>query len=1029
MTKICPPYAFGHRLLAVTLSDLAASEPSRIYATIPKTNDVSDGFLDVTFSDMNRMVSALTGWIEDTWDRSSSFETIAYVGVPDLRSAAVFFAAVRSGYKVFLPSPRNPAEVNAALLNQTECSKIIYTGEVKPVVDKICKSTKASAIAVAPFQDLLRMDSRTNNSPEKAFEDAKNDPILILHSSGSTGLPKPVTMTNGTFAVLDSERFLPTTPGRVNRDFSIWDFQGGGKFFTIFPYFHLAGFLSLVINPVFTEASTPVIGPALAAPSGALMKEVLKQQKVKALYIPPSIAEQLLAESDGLDYFRALDFICYTGGPFSPDSGKKLVGVTDLVPLYGSTEAFQTPQLVASSEDWAFMEWNPHFKHEMQAAEDGAYELVLYTDSSTEKRSALNHNFPGVAEWRTRDLFKPHPSKANLWSYYGRRDDIIVFSNGEKFNPVPMELKIGSNAMLSGALVVGQGRTQALLLLEPKPDINSDSEAIKNSVWPLIERANMAAPAQGRVTRSNILVVPPGAFVRAGKGTIIRRLSEQKLQAEIDRLSINESHEAFLSYPSERTAIENFVSDVVAKAFSQGVGVHDDLFAFGLDSLKSTELVKNLKSGIKPYSSGKPLDWISLDLVYRHPSIGRIADILQRYLTSGAVIPAESIGDPQIVAAALAKFTKDLPELSDIIVDKDKTGLTIALTGSTGSLGNALLQRLSVESKVKRIYCLNRRRDSAHEAKYSSVHFLQANTHASQLGLKDAEYQSLQSEVDIIIHNAWQVNFSLPFQAFEDQLQGLHNLIDWSLRSPRRPRLVFCSSVSSVMDWPLKNPESPIIPEDQVGSHSSALQTGYGISKSVAEQMLSAGSQQGADIVIIRFGQIVQPGDFSSKQDGMGRSWVPALFKTSKTLGCFPVDICDIDWISLDEASASFLELSLHEIPESRESAGGLRVYNAVNGSSGAWADVVSQLAKASLTPDSSVALVTWVSRLETAISEHSEDLDTVLPCAKLLSFFRALGKGRAGLEYDKRCARHDSKTLRSLSAVNRDKIDTWMAL
>ncbi|KAI9705388.1 MAG: hypothetical protein M1820_005218 [Bogoriella megaspora] len=337
MTRSYPPYAFRHRSLAETLSNLAISEPSRIYAAVPKTNDLNDGFLDVTFSDMERMANALTGWIEDTWGRSSSFETIAYVGVPDLRSAVIFFAVL------FLPSPRNPAEVNAALLKQTECSKIIYTGEVKNVVDMICGSTKASVVAVAPFQDLLRMVPHTNDSPKKAFDDAKNDPILILHSSGSTGLPKPITMTNGTFAMLDSERFLPTTPGRVNRDFSIWDFQGGGKFFTIFPYFHLAGFLSLVINPVFTEASTPIIGPPLAAPSGALMKEVLKQQKIKALYIPPSIAEQLLAEPDGLDYFRGLDFICYTGDPFSPDAGKRLVGLTDLVPLYGSTEAFQTP--------------------------------------------------------------------------------------------------------------------------------------------------------------------------------------------------------------------------------------------------------------------------------------------------------------------------------------------------------------------------------------------------------------------------------------------------------------------------------------------------------------------------------------------------------------------------------------------------------------------------------------------------------------------------------------------------------------
>ncbi|KAI9705387.1 MAG: hypothetical protein M1820_005217 [Bogoriella megaspora] len=581
------------------------------------------------------------------------------------------------------------------------------------------------------------------------------------------------------------------------------------------------------------------------------------------------------------------------------------------------------------------MEWNPHFKHEMQAAEDDACELVLYTDSSTEKRSALNHNFPEVTESRTRDLFKPLPSKANLWSYYGRRDDIIVFSNGEKFNPVPMELTIGSNAMLSGALIVGQGRTQALLVLEPKSDTDADSKAIKNSVWPLVERANSVAPAQGRVARSNILVIPPGVFVRASKDTIIRKLSEQKLQAELNRLSTSEFHQALLKPTFERTAIESFVSDVVTKSFSQDVGIDDDLFAFGLDSLESTEVMKSLRSGIKPYSPGKSLDWISLDLFYRCHSVKQITDILERFLISGEVIAAEPISNPQNVTAALAKFTKDLPKSSRSVIEKDETRLTIALTGSTGSLGSALLQRLIAEDSVKKIYCLNRRCDSAHEAKYSSARFLRTKTHACQLGLVDAEYHSLSSEVDIIIYNAWQVNFSLPFAAFEDQLQGLRNLVDWSLRRPRRPRLVFCSFVSSVMNWPLKNPESPVIPADQVVDHSNTLQTGYGISKSVAEQILSVGSKQGADIVIIRFGQIVRSGDFSSRQDGLGRSWIPALFKTSKTLCCFPVDICDIDWLSLDEASTSFLELSLHDLPKSQKSTGGLRVYNSVNESPG----------------------------------------------------------------------------------------------
>lgn len=49
-----------------------------------------------------------------------------------------------------------------------------------------------------------------------------------------------MTMTHGSFAVLDNERYLATTSGRKKHDFSIWDFSGGGKFYVCFPYFHVS---------------------------------------------------------------------------------------------------------------------------------------------------------------------------------------------------------------------------------------------------------------------------------------------------------------------------------------------------------------------------------------------------------------------------------------------------------------------------------------------------------------------------------------------------------------------------------------------------------------------------------------------------------------------------------------------------------------------------------------------------------------------------------------------------------------------
>src|SRR5262245_63251082 len=89
--------------------------------------------------------------------------------------------------------------------------------------------------------------------------------------------PNPITMTHASFAIVDRERRLPTIPGRANRDYSIWDFNGGGSFFTGFPYFHLAGFLSLLVNPIFTESSNPVLGSPLIPSCAAHLMEIINR--------------------------------------------------------------------------------------------------------------------------------------------------------------------------------------------------------------------------------------------------------------------------------------------------------------------------------------------------------------------------------------------------------------------------------------------------------------------------------------------------------------------------------------------------------------------------------------------------------------------------------------------------------------------------------------------------------------------------------------------------------------------------------
>ncbi|KAF2256018.1 acetyl-CoA synthetase-like protein [Trematosphaeria pertusa] len=1040
----------GNRTLPQALDDLATSIPDRLYASVPRDRDLSNGFADVSCGDMARCVNFTAHWISTTLGRSESFETLAYIGIPDLRSAAVFLGAVKCGYRVLLPSPRNPPATNMSLMEQTNCTRVLHAAEVAPVIKPLVALRKdLVCLEIPSFRDML--GSRPEPFPyEKPFADAQDDPIVVLHSSGSTGLPKPITMTHATFAVLDNERYLPKVPGRRNRDYSIWDFNGGGRFYTVFPYFHLAGFLSLLINPIFTESSSPVLGPPLMPPSGALLKEVMRHQKLRALYLPPSIAEQLLMEPGGLEFFKELDFLCYTGGPFSPNAGEQLSKVTELCPLYGSTEAFQVPQLAPSAEDWAWMEWNPHFKVEMQPSEDEAdsFELVLFADESTRTISALNHNMRSIAEYHTKDLFKQHPEKPGLWRYYGRKDDIIVLSNGEKFNPVPIELTIQGHPALAGALVIGQGRSRATLLIEPKPDVADEKRnGLSESIWPLVEDANRLVPAQGRILRGNIIVAKLNKpFSRAGKGTIVRKLTEQLYNLEIEELYATTSAappqqelprlQATMKPHFEIGTVLSYVRSIISSSFPELSGIEDDddLFSSGLDSVMIGQLLGNLKGGLKESSPASDLSWLGTRIVYRNSSIRRLSNVLAHFLNSGEL---QTEGTTQFRITAMdelvQKYTQGLTKASTP-AKEDAGPRSVALVGSTGYLGPQILAALLENPSVASIVCLNRGSDAGDRTAkalesagfptnehFKDVKFLAADLGSANLGLSERDFNLLSSEVDTIVYNSWNPNFSLPLPSFEKPfLSGLRHIIDWSRHSPKRPRITFISSIAAVGNWSKVFPKEPEIPEAPIEDGNVAMHMGYGESKGIAERVLQIAHREcGIPVNIIRIGQI--GGTItSSGSTWPAQGWLLGIIRTSKALGVLPTHVSPVDWIPVDA-----LAMQISDTVANADSTSGYHIFNLVHPEVAAWGMFLDTLRSRFGVDGQRISLPQWLDRLdEKAQADATEQKKYA--ALKYSDFLRSMGEGRE----DMRCKSENISKISQVSMIplSEQLLAEWLA-
>lgn len=104
-------------------------------------------------------------------------------------------------------------------------------------------------LAIPEVDELLQTEPVLDYSYNKTFDEASNDPFCVLHTSGSTGHPKPIIWKNSLLATLDASRLLPESSGRPPW---VVIFSETDRFFSAFPFFHVripspSGFLPPVL--------------------------------------------------------------------------------------------------------------------------------------------------------------------------------------------------------------------------------------------------------------------------------------------------------------------------------------------------------------------------------------------------------------------------------------------------------------------------------------------------------------------------------------------------------------------------------------------------------------------------------------------------------------------------------------------------------------------------------------------------------------------------------------------------------------
>lgn len=91
------------RLLPHVVSDIIASEPSKIWGSIPvNPHTTSDGYEDITYKRFSYAVDRAAWWIRSEFEQSKlrPFEPLAYMGPSDARYIIFTLAAIKAGFQV-----------------------------------------------------------------------------------------------------------------------------------------------------------------------------------------------------------------------------------------------------------------------------------------------------------------------------------------------------------------------------------------------------------------------------------------------------------------------------------------------------------------------------------------------------------------------------------------------------------------------------------------------------------------------------------------------------------------------------------------------------------------------------------------------------------------------------------------------------------------------------------------------------------------------------------------------------------------
>ncbi|KAH7121149.1 hypothetical protein B0J11DRAFT_616525 [Dendryphion nanum] len=739
----------------------------------------SPQFLRVTYKLFRDMILSCQSWLEknlanvkrpiqDKAGNISKGPPVALFLDSDVGLLAYVFALMGLGIPVVLLSTRLSPHAIKSLMAETSTVTVIASprqeGVVREALELFPHNERPSVHISLPYRrftkSLFELPETKIASVNHYISESDRD-VLILHSSGTTGLPK---------AISHSHRFLLSLSPHSSFEFDdTWTIDDERVMtFSTLPMYHCFGLVapmaSLSIGKPFA------LPPSGFIPSATSAVEFIKMIDAGTLHIVPSILQDIveIKNGAGIDALRPLKYVVTGGGPLSESAGSKLVksGVK-LINGFGATEMgslsiYRPPSI---DNDWRYF----------RVREDIGCRIQEVISSETSRQSIPRYKItmrpPGwIEDFTISDQFVTSNKKPGRdFKPIERTDDVIVLKTGEKVMPHILETMLSDRSEIRAVVAFGHGQFEIGVLIEPACPISvHEVDSFKDLIWPTILEAGKKMDSQARITSPHAVVILKldQSFPRSGKNSVLRKATYAEFSDEIAQAYA--LLEGF-STPSLLPKLVNGTSST-KNSLSMAKDVNGARSNTGVQTAAaSKEEIDRMLNGVidlvggplerpwdhRPCADAAPEDDFGDEILeYIQKSIWKPhaaplnknddlfelgmdslqANQLRRFLISEAArlsakvdIPKDFLYEfPSIskITAYLRGGTSMTTKADTVTIEQlmqqfvpahaspkflmPEVSATILMTGGTGGLGSHVLSHLASNTTITRIICLNR---------------------------------------------------------------------------------------------------------------------------------------------------------------------------------------------------------------------------------------------------------------------------------------------------------------------------------